>query len=502
MVAAYWFEVRGIQRFLSEGGRLRDVIGGSELVDWLARWEGNDLLAAALGALGASERELSFTRRAGGAFVALAPQREPLARLRALFNLALRQAVPGLEYGDAIAEAADEVAAVTAARARATVRRNGEAELVPPLGPHLERAPRTGRPAVVRDRDGDDLLDALLRAKRRFADATALLARFCADWRDWNWPVDLAAEDPEHPRSFPFGEGRRLVAVVHIDGNGLGLHLERLHKAGVGSNTFAAFSRTLTAITQHAAQSAATEVLKPAAERDRLRCMPARPVLLGGDDLTAIVRADLALGFATAFLQAFAKESQARLATVHPTLAGGMTAAAGIAVVRAGHPWHHAHALADTLCRAAKRRFRRDGESPWPSIAFARVQSTLAEDVEELVAHEARVPVPGSPVHRTTLGAYALDGAQPRFAELVALAKLVAGAGAAGGLRQVEATLYVDPGAAARAFARWRRNLEERAGPAGLHRQHRCQESEETQEARIHLPRPGRPAARGAEGRA
>jgi hypothetical protein len=41
---AYLFQVKGIQRYILEGGKLRDMAGASELVASLCRSGGDDLL--------------------------------------------------------------------------------------------------------------------------------------------------------------------------------------------------------------------------------------------------------------------------------------------------------------------------------------------------------------------------------------------------------------------------------------------------------------------------
>tara|TARA_R110002167_G_scaffold366450_1_gene597500 strand:- start:7394 stop:7588 length:195 start_codon:yes stop_codon:yes gene_type:complete len=40
MLHAYLFEARGIQRFLFSSGKLRDILGGSELLDYLCAEDG------------------------------------------------------------------------------------------------------------------------------------------------------------------------------------------------------------------------------------------------------------------------------------------------------------------------------------------------------------------------------------------------------------------------------------------------------------------------------
>jgi hypothetical protein len=119
MPVAYKFEARGIQRFILEGGKLKDLVGGSELVDSLCRAAAGDLLDHVLSASGMTARQSptpeSFSRRAGGSFVLHLDDTVGLAEFRALWTLVVAQYAPGLEFTDAIAtgkthrEAADSL---------------------------------------------------------------------------------------------------------------------------------------------------------------------------------------------------------------------------------------------------------------------------------------------------------------------------------------------------------------------------------------------------------
>ena len=86
---------------------------------------------------------------------------------------------------------------------------------------------------------------------------------------------------------------------------------------------------------------------------------PACPIVLGGEDLAILVRGDLAVAFARAFLEAFERESRARLGELADRhglegLGQGLTACAGVALVKASHPFHLAFDLAEALCAHAK----------------------------------------------------------------------------------------------------------------------------------------------------
>src|SRR5260370_20000319 len=63
---AYLFEAKGIQRWILQGGRLRDITAASNLLARAASSDTNDLLESILGQ---AQFAPQFSRRAGGAFM-------------------------------------------------------------------------------------------------------------------------------------------------------------------------------------------------------------------------------------------------------------------------------------------------------------------------------------------------------------------------------------------------------------------------------------------------
>ncbi len=481
-VFAYHFEARSIQSFILDSGRLRDVVGASELVDALARREGDDLLALALEVV-QFEAAPQFARRAGSAFTLVTTEQDKLDRLRALWTLVVRVLAPELVYSEGIGEGKSARKAIEAARRRVVLRKNTDSESLPPPTPLAERVRRTGRAAVVRETS--EALDAVTRSKRRFAGAEFLVARFAPTQPEKPlWPKDLSG-DPEADPAFPFSGDRRLVAVVHADGNGMGGMLTALAAAVRSSgpdyvSVFADFSRSLGEATEAAAERAVTEILLPAREKE---VVPARPIILGGDDLVAIVRGDLAFPFALAFLEAFEEETRTRLqrhGAWPEELRNGMTAAAGIAFVHAHHPYHLGHQLAEALCRHAKSKARSTppvtGRPP-SSLAFFRSTGSYWTDYEALLEEELTFGKDRCAV-RNTLEAYGLEAGSslPSARELLDLAHTVRRARAGGGLRQINSLLFSDLSEAERAWRRWLRNIEERHEFGGEDRRRQIQE--------------------------
>lgn len=407
MKHAYLFETRSIQRFLFASGKLRDMLGGSELLDYLSAEGG--LLDQTLEALDLAP---STPRRAGGAFYLLFSQRNDAVRLRDAWRLACSRWLPGVEQVDALSEGDSARSAIAAGLEQLRQTRNLLRADLPRPGPLSERSPRTALAAVERRRD--ESLDAATLRQRSFvrpADGQNLTQRFL-DEPGYAWPVDFEENSPAD-RRFPLGE-RRLVGLIHADGNGLGELLRVLNTACAGADDktyvtlYRTFSEGLASATQAAANQASRDVLQPNA---LAQVLPARPLVLGGDDLTIIVRADLALPFARAFMSAFEQHSRQSMYTLKQALEQAglnaqasqlpdyLTACAGICFMKCSQPFQAGHELAESLCKRAKnasRKVRTEGAPMPATLAIHKVQDSLLEDADtqftqnHCVVHEGR----------------------------------------------------------------------------------------------------------------
>ncbi len=122
---AYLFEAKGIQKYILASGRLRDVVGASDRVAQIASSDEKDLLATVESAVPPNE----FSRRGGGAFCAHFADRDTAEKFRALWRLTIANALPGLEYADALEPTLDGAYA-----ALGGVRENGAATVLPGRG--------------------------------------------------------------------------------------------------------------------------------------------------------------------------------------------------------------------------------------------------------------------------------------------------------------------------------------------------------------------------------
>jgi hypothetical protein len=405
---AYLFEARGIQRFLFASGKLKDMQGGSELLDYVCAKGG--LLDQVLDKLALDPGK---PRNAGGVFYLLFDKQTDAQRFQAVWRMACANWIPSVEQVDALSSGEKAHDAIKNGLNLLRTQRNQLIADLPRPGPLSERSPRTGL-AAVQNLKGESL-DAATAKQRVFerSDTDASLAQRFLNEENVFWPTDFE-ENALKERRFPLDE-RRLVGLIHADGNGLGELLRVLNSACQNAdddtyiNLYKAFSNGLTAATLGAARDASQKVLLPAAidigHNNRL--LPARPLVLGGDDLTIVTRADLALPYTQEFLKAFEQHSrismdklraefeQAELAAAASQLPEHLTACAGISYMKCSQPFLAGHELAEGLCKRAKdasRKARTSNQALMPSsVAFHKVQDSLLDDAKSQFDKNNRV---------------------------------------------------------------------------------------------------------------
>ncbi len=496
---ALLFEAESIQAYLHGTNRLRDAVGASQIVDSIcgsidAGVEGDDLLSRVLRAAMPSSKpgDVTFSRRGGGAFIAFFNDVATRDRVRSLWALALDHEAPGLAWTDVAAQGATDLEAAQASMKAMREARLWRAPEFPELGPLVMRAPRTGAAAVSSHRIGstDELVDSATLAKQEAGrEASLITQRFMPEdtlQHRIHWPTRLSADsdaEADDLSLFPMGTEQNELAFLHADGNGLGAALQALsgslaRNPGEYAKVYASFSAAISRATVAAVREATAQVLIPAC--DELGRVPARPLVLGGDDLSIIIRPDLATDFAESFLNSFERQSKQELAPfVDRGCPERLTAACGIAVVHVRHPFARAAALSEWLCGEAKNRVKRvfgsAGTQPASIMLHRETTSLPADDDDWLAGHTFRMP--GAPLRTLSLqgGPYLLDGTHDdrkpmrRLASLRKLADLLAGESVStSGIREALGQLSEQHGDAAclRTWQRWREALARRDASA------------------------------------
>ncbi len=204
------------------------------------------------------------------------------------------------------------------------------------------------------------------------------------------------------------------VAVIHIDGNGVGGVMRRLDEVlsekGDGalkgelevaegdSDALRAFvlkiSERLDAAVKLAFRSAWERVAKLARKdaedsNRRYTAIPVVPVILGGDDVTVITSGDYALPFAAAYLRYYeeATGNDPILRYLTPPEGqdtGPMTAAAGVAIVKRNFPFHIAYELAEKLVDRAKK-VGKTAQPPCSTLDYHVLFDTTVLDPDEAI---------------------------------------------------------------------------------------------------------------------
>lgn len=166
------------------------------------------------------------------------------------------------------------------------------------------------------------------------------------------------------------------IAVVHIDGNGMGKifsniqSLAELRKKSADVSTKA--EDAMDELLKDLIKKADNGELQGISMRD-YKVLPIRPILVGGDDITFICEGRLGIYLAEKFITLFYnKEEQEKSERVKALVDTGMSqekaqekenvlmdgACAGVAIVKTHFPFYKAVELAEELCAEAKKTSR------------------------------------------------------------------------------------------------------------------------------------------------
>ena len=492
---AYLFEARSIQQYIFETGKLKDMVGASRVVDHLCEIGGSDLIGSVLKELNLLEgRDIHFSRRAGGSFIGLMQKEDQAFSLRNLWTLTVSHYAPGLEWVDAIEQGCSDMDAVRRGFDALARRRNQPSAVFPEIGPLILRSPHTGRAAAGQDKKGD-WLDANTLVKRSQVDVKHDIGtKFLPPTREekyfWVRTLEPSKEDTED-RSMPFiPEAEQILGIIHIDGNGLGMALRALQKVLVNNNNYQnsswLFSKAITETTKTAAQKSTEDVLIPAAEKSG-RILPARPLVLGGDDLTMIVRGDLAMEYAASFIRHFEVESKNNLALLREEIKDlpqdfpeKLSACGGIAFIRLKQPFAQAYALAKSLCDYAKKEseaVKKTREFKPSSVAFYRVTTSYIGEYDEILKNVEKFHI-DKICYQMTMGAYSVtenDDGLPKWKDLKAFHELLSSMEGVAA-RDLLTILRQSPHLAKDKYRRWREMMMKHQGKEILDKFDKCLE--------------------------
>lgn len=458
MTALYSFEAKSIQAYVLEGGKLVDLVSASSLLDALInpdrqkiddKLQYTDVVQRVINALEEEDRlaleNADCLRRAGGAMIFSCDSYSALKSFRQAWTLTIAKLAPGLSYVDALLPSSEEPMISRfeqLAEQLGTARKMPTASL-PAFAPGMARAARTGRPAVHDVKERYERVDEATRAKRRFkADSdkgtSSSLGLRCVPSSAMEKVVfpNNFENDDSSGITFPFNDDNHIVGLVHADGNGLGKGIISLFDQARTQNLrvekiLPLLSAAIASATQKAVQTAFEMhvIGKNKADDGGKEVLPARPIVVGGDDITMLLRADLALEWTCCFLEAFKKEtriaitaafpkegaqevSSAETALVLKLFGDGLSAGAGIAYVSASMPFDQVHHLCEGLASNAKKAAKdscAEGVVAPSFVSIYRVTASALDDYDQILETELQASA-GQDNRSLTMNPYVVEG--------------------------------------------------------------------------------------------
>jgi hypothetical protein len=407
---------KGIQGYVLRSDKLKEMAGASELVDELPELLQELLRRIFEGA--PPPRRYEVLSNVSGSVRVMFGEEEKARQLARLWPVAVSRFAPGLEsVGAVIASAGHPVAAVREGEEALVRHRNRPSVSLPPAGSFALRNRRTGLPATVTVKDdGQFYLDQEAWRKRQVASRPWSLKRGPAhapSYAHWHLLGKVVPEEfvgwlqteniikSAWPLNFNeiVSEKNSYLAIVHADANGLGAAVMKLvhhlNQNSKGEEKFyTAFSNAIKTATEGAVRAA----LKPVCETARKEIeeslrkrhtprVPTRPVVCAGEDITLVIRADLAIRFVHDLLLAFEAESRVELARLNvPGLREGLTACAGVVFCKSHYPFAQAYAVAESLCGFAKEKVKRLASA----VAMHRITTSQApgENYQDILREE------------------------------------------------------------------------------------------------------------------
>ena len=398
----YGASIQGIQSFIFQTNKLKEIVGGSELVEEIC----TKLFQKALQDNESFYNEDDVILQAAGNIKYEFQSKEDCEKAVLIFPRMVMENAPGVTVSQAVVELKEGMeykSALQELEDKLRVQRN-KAKYISSQISHFmmaETARRTGGSGVSYTKK-NEVIDASQNAKLVYNQSASKRLYESLTGEDYikeNKKIfemeDLSSQKEDNGDLRTITSKSSWIAVVHADGNNLGKKLIAMYDIDdhLIKNTIKVFSKTLDEATKKATQLAFNEVIEPEIQTG-LKKIPIRPIVIGGDDVTLVLRGDLAVPFTSAFLKAFEKstkaafskmENELKLGKYNLGLSEGLTACAGIAFIKPKYPFHYGYDLADELCSKSKKQSKHINVNHSPSsLIFHKVQSSFIDQIEEI----------------------------------------------------------------------------------------------------------------------
>lgn len=390
----YAAAVQGIQDFIFKTNELRHIVGASELVEQICTSAFNEF----------EKQDGESVVRAAGNIKYVFKNLDDCKKAFRNFPKKIMQMAPGITVSQAVAEIEEFGDAIDEVEKKLKVQRNKPPKSVLSGLMGIKRANNTGMPVTCVSKG--EYLDDATNAKLKQGNTVWELCK-----KSFN--IETLSHK-QIPYDISDIKGKNdWIAIIHADGNGLGKVVQKVGKDKV---LFREFSMKLDEATTLAAKAAYDAVKGKFSENGKI---PIRPVVLSGDDMTVIIRGDLAVEYAKVFIKAFEEEAKKLLGNIltnKEIFADGkdyLTACAGIAFIKSSYPFYYGYQLAEELCGQAKKDTKAmvgENDLPASCLMFHKVQDSFITNYEAIIERELTVPAENS-----SKTAYSLFKAGPYY---------------------------------------------------------------------------------------
>lgn len=390
----YCAAIQGIQNFIFKTNELKHIVGASELVEKIC----TDAFEEFLGKTG----EEGFIVKAAGNIKFVFNDKEDCEKAFRLFPRKVLNMAPGITISQTVvafdSDNQEEFKiAIDKAEQQLKSQRNNPAPSITLGLMGMKRANNTGLPIghILKEKNKTEYFDDATWAKLQYNNVFNLCQK--------SFGLQYV---PKESIAFNISDitGKNdWIAVIHADGNSLG---KVVQKVGRNKEKFSEFSYRLNEATIEAANIAYSAVSEIIGTKGLI---PIRPVVLGGDDMTVIIRGDLALLYTKTFLQAFELKTNEKLGhilreeEVFANNEDKLTACGGIAFTKSSYPFYYGYELAEQLCNQAKKDAKsRCGADPRglpdSCLMFHKVQDSFIISYDDIVKRE--LSVDGNPLFK------------------------------------------------------------------------------------------------------
>lgn len=416
----YGVSVQGIQEFIYKTNELKEIIGASEIIDGLGQEfkpdqnsQNTNKIYAVFDRLKKEGLVDNVLLNAAGNFRAIVSGKENLSKIVLDLPKRIMQNACGITISQAAVEFKNDKKYKDISyelEKRLKIQRNKPSITLDPSLNLMLLSPKTAR-AVYKIKN-EEKID--LSSYQKYTAHKA--------WFDKNRQKnDKFVELKEFSQ---ISNSKNKLAIIHADGNGLGVLVKEL-SSRVNLNNLdeiTKFSKALDKATKSAFKNA-KETIKDLKDSEKIK-----HIILSGDDMTAVCSADIALEFSKAFMKEFE-----RLTQEDGDIKGKLTMCAGIAYCNEKYPFHYAVLLAEALCGAAKKHskayyVKEPNKDIAPScLMFHNIQSSNFQSWDKFIQDELTIRNEDAEI-RCDFGPYYInEKEQAKVDDLINLVKIYSG---------------------------------------------------------------------------